>query len=165
MTWSINLFPPTQGAAPPLQRSPQPPQLTPPLGKPINVQQYLLGNVDSSQLSDADLDQWTDKLAANLIRAYRSRQQKSPPRSGGGGHARHAPPEIQVNLYNVYLYEQLQNILILASSFSHSACTYIYFVYTGCPKKTTRTLIVPSISGAHKCVMQILSTYPERCGN
>ena len=38
------------------------------------------------------------------------------------------------------------------------------YIIQGVPKKT-RTLIAPSISGAHKCVMQILSTYSERCGN
>ena len=32
-------------------------------------------------------------------------------------------------------------------------------------KKKSRTLIAPSISGSHKCAMQNVSTYSERCGN
>ncbi len=49
----------------------------------ITAQDILLGRLDGQQLSDADLDQWTDKMASSLIKAYRARQSAQ----------RHAGPE------------------------------------------------------------------------
>ena len=50
----------------------------------ISLQDILPSTVDGlDQLTDADIDQWTDKMAASLIKAYRARQS-----------ARHSAPNL-----------------------------------------------------------------------